>query len=189
MWIAAPWSKGFKWALTFIFIILPIGLTIMLGVLSSKKSGTPSSTPVNSQDIQEYSSYQAISININFSYPKGWVVQDKSGIITIASKEVQGVNGQSFENATYIRKYGDKLANTTLLNYVIDKSHQPNSIAKDSDFKDLGKTSQGYELSEFTVTRNYYVSNGTSVLVIQPPLAVGFDDAITNKIINSIVFR
>ena len=189
MWIAAPWSKAFKWVLTFIFVILPIGLAITLAALNAKKSTVPSSAPINSQDIHEYSSYQATSININFSFPKGWVVQDESGTIIIASKEVEGAYGRSLENAIYIRKFGDKPVSTPLLNYVIDQSHQPNSIAKDSDFIDLGKTSQGYELVEFTPTHDYHISNGTSVLLIQPPLLEGLDKAIVDKIINSIVFR
>ena len=187
MWIAAPWSKGFKWALTFIFVILPIGLLLTIMSLSSKGSNKTSSASISSQTVQEFSDYQATSININFSYPKGWVVQDQSGVISIVSAETQNANGKSLENPIFIQKSGTKSQDTTLLKYLIGQNQQQsNSAVHDSDFKDLGKTTNGYELVNLINTD--YISNGQNVLTIAYPI-IGVDSIVINKIIDSLKFR
>ena len=160
-------------------------LTIMS--LSSKGSNKTSSASISSQTVQEFSDYQATSININFSYPKGWVVQDQSGVISIASAETQNANGKSLENPIFIQKSGTKSQDTTLLKYLIGQNQQQsNSAVHDSDFKDLGKTTNGYELVNLINTD--YISNGQNVLTIAYPI-IGVDSIVINKIIDSLKFR
>jgi hypothetical protein len=186
MWIAAPWSKGLKWFLTFIFIILPIGLLVAIMSLSSKGSDTISA-PSSSQNVQEFSNYQATSINISFSYPNGWVIQDRGGAIIIASQEIQSENGKSYENRIDIQKYDTKTANTTLREYLINKNKQQqmNSVARDSDFKDLGKTTNGYELVK--LSNGYFISNWQEIISINYPF--GLDSNVIDKINNSLTLN
>lgn len=117
-----------------------------------------------------YIIYPSITLGIAFSYPTGWNVKDNSSTIIVTNE--QG-------NSITLSQYPPKTAETSLTAYLTTLHPQSISV------KDLGKTSQGYEMAQ--IDYSYYISNGQQVIQLSTSSKV--DSNIVNQMLSSISFN
>lgn len=177
MWLATKWRKAVKWLITIVFVILPIILIGTTMVLSSRHKTSDTTPPVSSSSSQQttgdVTAYQASVLNISFSYPKSWTIEDNGNSIRIGKVSIQ--------------KYPSlKDTSVTLHDFIVSQvTSSPGSTVKSSDIKVLAKTTNGYEQTELITTR--YVSNGETIIQLDAPIDVS--SSTIDQIVNSITFN
>ncbi|MDO8513249.1 MAG: hypothetical protein Q7S37_01995 [bacterium] len=188
MWMATSWSKGFKWFLT-LFFPIAIALPIVLIIVRSAVNKNAISAPVV---VTSYTTYNSRANKIQFSYPKGWVVEERlPGITDIYICKTGTKSCKSNTNYNIgIANQGTKTTGVSLLAYAQSKNIAGSQYNISNDTNE-SKTSNGYEVVSSAKAHYYYISDGVNIFTVQgdkviPTSKIEIDPAIINRIVDSL---